>query len=1055
MNTSPFLAYGFVLSYLLFISTARAGNGDYLRIRQFAGTAPPAFFEHFSTGLDAGGHLHRIVEDRQGFLWCGTKTNGLLRFDGVQFTHFRNDPNDPTTIPGNRISDLLLGRDHLLYIATENGVARLNPLTGQFQAIPVQGKSVPFVCLLQTRDGQLWAGTNGSGLARYDPRRDSFYYVPCAGVRNGYTGAAMPGREFISFYKLEEAPDGALWGLAASPNGASQLQFGLVNINRQHQMPWNCFFPDEVSDPSPAPPLSLTFLENGFLDTTSQVFWVGSWGTGVLRFDLRTKRWKRWVIDLPGKFNNLENSVCDLMRGPGGMLWLATIAGVRQFYPADGRLYGFHPEAGKMGSILQDEYYAILQASDGTIWFGHIDGLSRLQPYRQQFQYADRFPPAFEAQALLDCTATGETILTAWKEDGYFYVYAGSTGTEKWRSRRQKIPYRAHDDVKVHHLLETPDGKIWVALNRGLGWLDPRSLRLELPDLPVLGQAGLRTSGLWPRQIIREPDGNLLFADFLVGLIRYDVRSGTFHLLGAQPGDGPETLWNVSLRAFCHDNKGRLWISENGIGLAVWDPHQGSLVHHEADRRTPKRLRGFFNCVIAPDQQGQLWIGHENGLARASTTRDGATVFDPIPGFHNWVWKITPDHRGRLWCLTRSGLMCYDPASQLTARFSPAEGLPVTVTDWMDMMLDRHGWIWVGAHCRFHPDSILLSPPPPKPVIASFKIYDQPAALHAAAPGVFAEIQLRPGEDVFTIEPGALAWVFPDKLRYTWCLEGLDTTWVSSVRRQAITYNRLPAGRYLFRLRVDYVDGTWGAGDAVLPLRVIPPFHQTGWFYLCCALTMAGIVYVIYLYREKQRLKLIALRNRLSRDLHDDLGSALGSIALNGAIAAQTAEPEKMRHMLSRISDEARLVSSRVRDLLWTLHPDSDNMEETLARMRQFAADLLENAGVDVLFDTDQELDAVRLDLEARRHFYLFFKEVLHNTVRHSGASQVHIRVWLEKKRLYLEIHDNGRGFDPASARRGNGLDNLAARAELLRGKWALYSAPGRETRVELSFPVT
>lgn len=208
-------------------------------------------------------------------------------------------------------------------------------------------------------------------------------------------------------------------------------------------------------------------------------------------------------------------------------------------------------------------------------------------------------------------------------------------------------------------------------------------------------------------------------------------------------------------------------------------------------------------------------------------------------------------------------------------------------------------------------------------------------------------------------------------------------------------------------------------------------------------------------WRHFQERRLAALRARISRDLHDDLGSALSSIALHGMVAAELNDPSKMRHTLARISAEAQSVSAQVRDLTWSLHPASDSMDEMLARMRQFAQPLLEERGMTLRFEADEGLSAVTLGIEARRHFYLIFKEAVNNAAKYAAAQEVRVRISLEGKKLALEVTDDGTGFDPATAPRGNGLNNMAVRAELMGGSLRMDSAAGRGTRVRLECPMS
>jgi signal transduction histidine kinase len=208
---------------------------------------------------------------------------------------------------------------------------------------------------------------------------------------------------------------------------------------------------------------------------------------------------------------------------------------------------------------------------------------------------------------------------------------------------------------------------------------------------------------------------------------------------------------------------------------------------------------------------------------------------------------------------------------------------------------------------------------------------------------------------------------------------------------------------------------------------------------------------------ERNRLEkdLLEAHTRIARDLHDDLGSALSSIALNSQLAA-TATPEKMREALVRTSEEARQMTLNVRDLMWSLQPDSDSMASIASRMRQFAMPILEAQNIDYQFEIDKKALDVQLDVAARRHFYFFFKEAVNNLAKYASATKAHLalRRSPDGKMLSLEVRDNGVGFDPNTVRQGHGLANLAARAALLRGSAAIESAPRNGTRILLTFPI-
>jgi signal transduction histidine kinase len=208
---------------------------------------------------------------------------------------------------------------------------------------------------------------------------------------------------------------------------------------------------------------------------------------------------------------------------------------------------------------------------------------------------------------------------------------------------------------------------------------------------------------------------------------------------------------------------------------------------------------------------------------------------------------------------------------------------------------------------------------------------------------------------------------------------------------------------------------------------------------------------------EKQEAALMRLR--IARDLHDELGSTLGSISVLSEAALRTVEQELERVRLNNIGEKARAALAGMSDIVWAVNPQNDPMEQVLQRMARFAAETLEAAGMEVVFTVDDPLRKLVLPMEKRKEVYLIFKEAVNNCARHSRAARA--RIVLEKAGTYLnlEVSDDGAGFEtgdgaarPASG--GNGLDNMRARAAKLGGTLQIESAPGQGTRILLKTPL-
>jgi signal transduction histidine kinase len=142
-------------------------------------------------------------------------------------------------------------------------------------------------------------------------------------------------------------------------------------------------------------------------------------------------------------------------------------------------------------------------------------------------------------------------------------------------------------------------------------------------------------------------------------------------------------------------------------------------------------------------------------------------------------------------------------------------------------------------------------------------------------------------------------------------------------------------------------------------------------------------------------------------------------------------------------------------DIVWSIKPANDSMQKITARMREFATSLLEAKDIALDFTVDEKVNDVKLNMEARRDFFLIFKEAVNNVAKYSRCSKCSIHISLHQHRLLLDVKDNGIGFDVNKADSGNGLSNMQKRAEALKGRVTIQSKPGDGTQVTLNLPVT
>jgi signal transduction histidine kinase len=206
----------------------------------------------------------------------------------------------------------------------------------------------------------------------------------------------------------------------------------------------------------------------------------------------------------------------------------------------------------------------------------------------------------------------------------------------------------------------------------------------------------------------------------------------------------------------------------------------------------------------------------------------------------------------------------------------------------------------------------------------------------------------------------------------------------------------------------------------------------------------AALAWWLHRRSQNRRRELDALRQRIASDLHDEIGSNLGSIALLSQMALR--QNGNASADLAEINRVARETAASMRDIVWLIRPGDTGTDDFVAKLRETAAVLL--TGLEWNFD-DESFTA-SLSLEWRREVLLLFKEALYNIRRHAGASHVRIRLAEEDGELVMQISDDGGGFDVTTATIGHGLNSQRQRAQTLGGEWHIDSTPEKGTVVTL-----
>jgi len=359
----------------------------------------------------------------------------------------------------------------------------------------------------------------------------------------------------------------------------------------------------------------------------------------------------------------------------------------------------------------------------------------------------------------------------------------------------------------------------------------------------------------------------------------------------------------------------------------------------------------------------------------------------------------------------------------------------------------------------FNPKAVRAIDIKPKIFLTDFKIFNKSAneMLHQHF------IHLDYGQNYFSFEYSA-----PDfsghNLQYAYKLEGVDQDWVKDGRRNFASYSNLSGGTYTFKVRASNWAGVYENGFEQVTIIIKPPFWFEWWFYIIVVGFFAAAGYTFYRIQICQLIKRQAMRNGIAKDLHDHIGSTLSSISVYSKVAKIYYDQnkfEEMQVLLNTIGETAVEVVEEMADIVWSIDPQNDRLENLVQRIKAYAEPIC--MANHIVFSLHVNPDLLELDLPMgmRKNIFLILKESINNAIKYAKSETLQVNMFLENNDIIIKVIDKGIGYDQqlVSERQitslsGNGLNNIKFRVNELNGNLNIVSSLGKGTVVEVRFKI-
>ncbi|WP_171037866.1 ligand-binding sensor domain-containing protein [Dyadobacter luticola] len=455
-----------------------------------------------------------------------------------------------------------------------------------------------------------------------------------------------------------------------------------------------------------------------------------------------------------------------------------------------------------------------------------------------------------------------------------------------------------------------------------------------------------------------------------------------------------------------------------------------------------------------------LWVSSGQGLVRVDTTNKTTRLFTTEDGLpDNNIYAALPDEQGNLWLSTNKGLSRFNTRTQRFHNYGVSDGLPHMEFNHGSYLKARDGRLYFGGL-----NGIVVIDPTRldnreqkehAPQLISYSKYDSEQnrtdTIITHLPG--KRIVFGPGDRLF-----AFSFMSPDYHetalnRFRYKLEGWnDDSWHTFENGNKLLFNSLPPGEYNLSVEVSVAGADWSTLAWQAPIKVNAPWYRSIWFFVFILAAVGLISYLFYRYRLGQILHIQQIRNGISADMHDEIGSTLSSITFYSQALLMQMDKAEHQQVVQKIKENAQQVQEGLSDIVWSVKAGTDEIEDVFARMFHFGSSLAESKGIAFHFEPDPRLENRKLAMQVRKNLYLVFKEALNNAAKYAECSAVHVQIMQEENRVKMVIRDNGKGFDSSVGKRGNGITNMQQRAAQMHGHLKIESGKGEGTTITLVF---
>jgi ligand-binding sensor domain-containing protein/signal transduction histidine kinase len=978
--------------------------------------------------------VYSILQDRKGFLWFATR-EGVARWDGYKMRVLRNKPFSENSLPGNVVHKLIEDCQGNIWVWTQGdpynrtSIARIKAPAN----IQVKRYAHKDAMLFRGKNCQLWL-VDEDGFYRYDQDHDKFIKtIETNNKTRITTGLQLDSNKLLL--------------------GDDKGIITMCSIHQNH-----CQRINSDSDwPSGHGIITMYQTDN------NQIL-VTAWQQGLAVINPDTRTIKR-NSQISGELSHA--TIREIVKTADSGLLMITSIGV---LTTDRQLSQFsRSQIRHENGTNNPDGNTIFVDATGAIWVGSMWGVYVADPFHKKFNHYGHNP--------IDDNSLSAGLVMAIHADDSNNLWVGSFGgglnrinlktgdIKRYPTTKQKPGYGTYSQI-VWSIDHDSKGNLWIA-SESLNRLNIATGKIDIfkADPQNFINKTLLEHEAFTDTIndIYVDNNDLIWLATATGLFTFNNATEQF---SENYLEEVGFIYNVTGAE--NDN---LWVGSSHSGLIKFDPQHGIIKQYQYQADKKGSLSHNTVLFVYQDKLSNLWVGTYSGLNRldeASDTFQLYTVEDGLPGaaiiYMLEAEDLDRKNETEIWLSTNRGLArlkIKDSDIQSIDVFDTSFGIKNTEFNRNSAALINNKFYFGGDRgiTYFSPKNIVDNPyPPPIDIISAYQ-KDEKSQFKKRM-NIHQPLVINASSSVFGFEFTSLSFSYPDQNQYQYQLKDFEKNWSQRSRQRQVHYPNVPPGKYVFSVRGANADGHWNETGIKLAVTVLPWFWETLWFQILMltSLMIFIISAVVYIMRNKNNKQLEKIkyqqalldeRNRISQDMHDEIGASLSEIVILSQQHAIT--HNEHQDSFNKIAQCTRGVLESIGEIIWATNPRNDKLDTLLAYMREQAVSLLDSANIkaNLIFPTTQHNTII--SAEVRRNLYLIMKEAIINAIKHANASLISVHIDIQNNQLLMTIEDNGNGL-LQQRKNGMGLKNMHKRSDTLKATLTIQSVKSRGCVVKLEY---